>query len=86
LADKDIPQQLWYLCRLALLAHSTFLDLLVLPASIAFRVSPKDITASFDESPTVVKELMRQIASTVLILLRVHSDRSPNERPVPELG
>lgn len=58
-----------FLCNLAILAQKTFIDFLVLPSVIAYKVDPRDIVAGFDEGPENIRSLQRALARAVLELL-----------------
>lgn len=56
------------LSRLIMLASSTFIELLVLPVARGFMVNPGSITAPYDNSPELVKNVRRSMSRALLVV------------------
>jgi DNA-binding MltR family transcriptional regulator len=67
-----------YLCSLSLLAGDVCRDLLILPESIRYHVSPADIAGSETQMPHVIKQLNRDMIRCALEVLAAHGPARPS--------
>lgn len=73
--EEEISADAQLLCKLALLATSIFVDYLILPAAVAYQVSPHDVAGSYDDGPEILRELQRQGADALLLVLNSHPSK-----------
>lgn len=63
---EELPASRERLCRLALLAHRTFEELIVLPVARSLKVSPIDICKNFDDRPELLRRLSKASARAMI--------------------
>ncbi len=59
-----------YLCDFAMLFTRTFEEFLVLPAALAYSVSPDSIMAEYEKSPETMRKLYRAAAKAMLLIVK----------------
>jgi hypothetical protein len=70
IAINDMTKEILNLCTMVLLIMYTYLEYLLLPVALSFKVDSADLRSSFDHGDNPVMNLNRSVAETFLELLR----------------